>query len=258
VITKVELCTLIVDDEPLARQRVRQLLSGQPGFRIVGECADGTLAVRDILKLRPDLVFLDIQMPGMSGFEVIDTVGVEQMPAVVFVTAFDRYALKAFDVHAVDYLLKPYAKRRFEAALESAVREIQRRHTAGAGSRLGELLNSLGEDGRLRPRILVRTGGCVAVVAMADIDWVEAAGNYVELHVGLQRHLLRSTLRAMVLRLDSGSFVRIHRSTIVNVERIKELRQLRTGDFDVLLKDGRKLTMSRRFRTGLERFLKSR
>jgi len=253
VTSAVALRVLIVDDEPLARQRVRHLLSPLSGFRIVGESADGTVALRDILRLRPDLVFLDIQMPGLSGFEVVSTVGPERMPAVVFVTAFDQFALKAFDVHAVDYLLKPYSKERFEAALEAAVREIHGRRQAGVGTGIRELLAALAEDGRLAPRILVRSGGRVAILAVAEIDWVESAGNYVELHVGSQRHLLRSTMSAMMRRLGGGSFVRIHRSTIVNVERIKELKQLRTGDFDVLLKDGRKLTMSRRFRSGLQR-----
>jgi two-component system LytT family response regulator len=249
---------LIADDEPLARQRVRQFLGAEQGLRVVGESHDGAEAVRDILRLRPDLVFLDIQMPGLTGFEVIDTVGLERMPVVVFVTAFDRYALNAFDVHAVDYLLKPYSRERFRAALESAVRAIRSRRMAGHAAGLNELIASLGEDGRLEPHILVRAGGRLTVVKVADIDWVEAAGNYVELHVGNHRHLVRSSMKSMTRRLDVRTFVRIHRSTILNVERIKELRQLRTGDYDVLLKDGRKLTLSRRFKAGLEHLLASR
>jgi two-component system LytT family response regulator len=245
---------LVVDDEPPARERVRRMLEAFPDFRVAGESTDGTEAVRDILRIRPDLVFLDIQMPGLSGFEVIATVGPDRMPVVVFVTAYDRYALEAFDVHAVDYLLKPYSRERFGEALKSAVREIHRRRHSGKARELGELLAALADDGRVEPRLLVRNAGRVTVVRIADIDWIESAGNYVELHVGVRRHLLRATMSSILRRVASPPFARVHRSRIVNLERVSELRQLRTGDYEILLKDGRRLGMSRRFRSELGSF----
>jgi len=243
--------TLIVDDEPLARQRVSQMLKVHPDFQVVGQCSDGESAVKDILRMKPDLVFLDIQMPGLSGFEVIDALVPDLVPVVIFVTAFDEYALKAFDVHAVDYLLKPFSRERFEHALKSSVREIGRRRVAGNPRDLSGLLSSLREDGGIEPRILVRTAQKVEIVAVAEIDWVGAAGNYVELHVGTRVHLLRETLAGMARRLPSENFVRIHRSTIVRVDQVKSLQGLSSGDFLVTLTDGTKLSLSRRYRENL-------
>jgi two-component system LytT family response regulator len=251
VTTAAPIRTLIVDDEPLARERVRQMLQSVPDFQILGESSDGERAVKDILRLKPDLVFLDIQMPGLGGFEVIQTLGADRVPVVIFVTAFDKYALKAFDVNAVDYLLKPYSRDRFEHALKGAVKEIQRRRLAGHSTDLSGLLSTLREAGDLAPRILVRTAQRVDIVSVADIDWVGAAGNYVELHAGDQVYLLRETMAGMERRLPPGDFVRIHRSSLVRVERVESLQPLASGDFQVTLAGGTRLAMSRRYREAL-------
>jgi two-component system LytT family response regulator len=240
-----------VDDEPLARQRVTQMLKAHPDFQLVGESSDGESALRDIVRLKPDLVFLDIQMPALNGFEVINALAPDRVPVIIFVTAFDEYALKAFDVHAVDYLLKPFSRDRFEHALHSSVREIQRRRVAGNRKDLSGLLSSLREGGGLEPRILVRTAQKVDIVVVAEIDWVGAAGNYVELHVGARSHLLRETMAGMERRLPPESFVRIHRSTIVQINRIESLEALPSGDFQVTLTGGATLSLSRRYRENL-------
>lgn len=243
---------LIVDDEPLARERLSHLLKSQSGFQIVGTSRNGSEAVKDVLKLRPDLMFLDVEMPGMNGFEVMATLQGSHIPAVVFVTAFDQYAMAAFDVHAIDYLLKPYSEDRFESALKKAVREVSRRRKQPVDSSLDELLGSLRSDGRVEERILIRTPTRVSIVKVADIDWVESAGNYVKLHAGKEVHMQRETMKAMEQRLGQGEFARIHRSTIVRVSRVEELKPLASGDYELRMKDGTKLALSRRYRDALK------
>jgi two-component system LytT family response regulator len=250
----VKIRTLIVDDEPLARQRLRKLLEADPDIAILGECGDGQDAVAQLQRLRPDLVFLDVQMPVLDGFGVLQSLQAlagQPLPVVIFVTAHDRYALKAFEVHALDYLLKPFDKTRFTAALERAKVQVRQGNAALLNERLHEML-----ERRPGPeRLVVKSGGRIYFVRIEDIDWVEAAGNYVRLHVGKEEHLLRETLGALEQRLDGRRFVRIHRSTIVNLERIHELQPAFHGDYVIILHDGTELALSRSCREQLEKSL---
>jgi two-component system, LytTR family, response regulator len=246
--------TLIVDDEPLARQRLRRLLQADPDITILGECSDGQQAVADLRALQPDLVFLDVQMPVLDGFEVLQELGDTTLPAVIFVTAHDRYALKAFEVHALDYLLKPFDKARFAAALERAKAQIHQGNAAAMNERLQKLLQIA--PGQSSPkRLIIKSSSRIYFVRIEDIDWIEAAGNYVRLHVGKEEHLLREGLTALENKLDAGRFVRIHRSTIVNIERIRELQPVFHGDFVIILHDGTELALSRSCRDKLEETL---
>lgn len=246
---------LLVDDEPLARQKMRLFLADQPDVDIVGECEDGPTAIEDILRLRPDLVFLDVQMPGTDGFEVLEAVRPEYLPEVIFVTAHDSYALKAFDIHALDYLLKPFDRERFLRSLSRARATLAERADGSLGVRVVQLLDRLDASRRHLTRFVVRMGGRVYFLRAADVDWLEAEGNYVVLHAGKEKHLIRDTMCRLEARLDPAKFVRIHRSTIVNVERIKELRSTLDGELVIVLEDGSKLAVSRGFRDGLQRLL---
>jgi two-component system LytT family response regulator len=246
---------LLVDDEPLARHKMRLFLSDQADVEILGECEDGTTAVDDILRLRPDIVFLDVQMPGMDGFGVLDAVRAEYLPEVVFVTAYDSYALKAFDIHALDYLLKPFDRERFLRSLSRARATLAERGEDSLGARVVQLLDRLDATRRYLTRFVVRMGGRVYFLRAAKVDWLEAEGNYVVLHVGKEKHLIRDTMCRLEARLDPGQFVRIHRSTIVNFERIKELRSTLDGELMIVLEEGSKLAVSRGFRDGLQRLL---
>ena len=243
---------LLVDDEAVARRRMRRYLSLDESVSIVGECADGTTAVNAIRSLRPDIVLLDVQMPELDGFEVLSALPPAEWPAVIFVTAFDRYALQAFDLHAIDYLLKPFTRDRFALAVTRAKDRIRRRTSDEA---LAALVDQL-RTARDRPsRVAVRHRNRIVVVDWADVDWIEAADNYVRLHVGRTEHLLRITLAALEKELDERQFVRIHRSSMVQVDRIKELVPETHGDFTLRLRDGAELTMTRTFRERVERTL---
>jgi len=239
--------TLIVDDEPLARERIRTLLEKEPDIEILGECDNGLLAVEQIRKDSPDLVFLDVQMPELDGFGVLEQIRGERMPAIIFVTAHDKFALQAFEVHAVDYLLKPFDRERFEKALRRATENIERRQGDDLSQRLSALLADVKPEGRV-DRLAIKTSGRVILLRVEEIDWIEAADNYVNLHVGNESHLHRETMTAMEDRLRSGNFLRISRSTIVNVDRIKELQPLFHGDYCVILRNGTRLTLSRGYR----------
>jgi two-component system LytT family response regulator len=232
---------LIVDDEPLARRRLRKLLSDEPAVDVVGECGDGASAVEAVGRLKPDLLLLDVQMPGMDGFDVIDAIGPERCPAVVFVTAFDKYALKAFDVHAVDYLLKPFDRARLRRAIARA------RAAAARATELGRRLLALVTEVRGGPleRIVVKSAGRVQFVRTTEIDWIEAAGHYLLVHAGAELHEIRDTLSRLEARLGADRFVRVHRSAIVNVDRIKELLPSFHGEFVVVLRDGTRVASSR-------------
>jgi two-component system LytT family response regulator len=243
---------LIVDDEPLARERIRTLINEDPGFEVVGEAADGTAAAESIMAMHPDLVFLDVQMPGADGFDVIDAVGAGRMPFVVFVTAYDRYALRAFDVHALDYLLKPFDRERFRQALERANEQIERRGGGEIERRLTALVNDLKPAKARTDRFVVKSGGRIFFVRTAEIDWIEAAGNYVKLHVGTDTHLIRETMNAVESRLSPEMFVRIHRCHIVNIEQVRELQPWFNGEYVVFLKNGTRLTLSRGYRERLQ------
>jgi two-component system LytT family response regulator len=243
--------TLIVDDEPLGRERIRSLLRQDPDIEVVGECGDGREAIAAIEDLQPDLLFLDVQMPEIDGFAVLEAIRSERMPSVVFVTAYDRYAVKAFEVHALDYLLKSFDRERFQAAVGRAKDRVRRARDGHVTDRLAGLLESLQERQKFLTRILVRSSARIIFLPVDELDWAEAADNYVRLHAGKDAHLIRETLQAFAGRLDPATFLRIHRSTLVNVNRIRELRPLFHGDYAVRLKDGTELTLSRRFRASL-------
>jgi two-component system LytT family response regulator len=244
--------TLVVEDEPMARDRVRALLLQQPDFEIVGECGDGAQAVTAIEKLDPELVFLDVQMPGVDGFGVIRAVPPERMPMVVFTTAYDEYALRAFEVHALDYLLKPFDRTRFLRALDR-VRERRERQRAGdLGRRLLAMVQDLKPEAAPPPeRIVVKSGGRIFFIRVDEIDWIDAAGNYVRLHVKGESYLFRETMNAIEKRLDKARFVRIHRSHLVNADRIKELLP-GNGEHVVVLRTGVRLPLSRGYRDRLQ------
>jgi len=246
--------TLIVDDEELARERIRQLLQNETEIEIIGECADGHEAVAMIRKVTPDLIFLDIQMPELDGFGVLEAIKTELAPVIVFVTAHDRFALKAFEVHAVDYLLKPFDRERFETALQHAVGQVKNREGNQLAQRLSAVISELRPPSKASDRLTVKTNGRILLVKINDIDWLEAAQNYVELHVGKECHLLRQTFETIETRLSPEKFVRISRSVIVNVERVMELQPLFHGEYSVILHNGEKLTLSRRYRHQLPRF----
>lgn len=248
---------LIVDDEPLARDGVRLHLESQTDIEIVGEAVDGDNAVEMINELRPDLVFLDVQMPGLDGFGVIEAVGVDAMPAVVFTTAYDEFALRAFDANAVDYVLKPFDGDRLRRALDQARTQIRGRRRSEIEERLIGLLAELHGKGQYLERIIVRSGGRILILRTDDVDWLEAASNYVRIHAGGREYLLRETMTNLETRLDPAQFVRIHRSTIVRLNRIKELEPLFQGDYVLILEDGTRLTSSRGYRDRLQELLQT-
>jgi two-component system LytT family response regulator len=240
--------TVIVDDEELARDRIHTLLELQADVEIVGVCTDGPSAVEMIDRTQPDLVFLDVQMPGMDGFEVVDNLERTKMPAVVFVTAHDAHALRAFEIHALDFLLKPFDQTRFEKALERARGQLsQTKGTTVLDSRLVTLLEELHEERKYSERLIVKSSGRVFFVRTEEIDWVEASGNYVKIHTKSDAHLLRESMKNMEAKLDPKTFVRIHRSAIVNIDHIKELEPWFHGEYIVIMRDGTRLTASRVF-----------
>jgi len=251
--------TLIVDDEPLARRNLRGLLERDPQSEILDECRNGREAVKAINTLSPDLIFLDIQMPEMDGFDVLARVGPEHIQAIIFVTAFDQYALKAFDVHALDYLLKPFDDERFVRALERAKSQIAAREINQLSGRLLALLEEREterkgstRDERYLTRLMIKASSRMMLLKVDEIDFIEADGNYAKLHAGRKTHLLREKMNDLEGRLDPAKFVRIHRSIIVNLERIKEMHPHFNGDYVVVLEDGRQLKLSRTRREQLE------
>jgi len=256
--------TLIVDDEPLARRNLRLLLERDSQIEIIGECRNGKEAVKTIETSRPDLIFLDIQMPEMDGFDVLEQVGPEHVQAIVFVTAFDQYALKAFEVHALDYLLKPFDDLRFTQALHRAKSQIESREITKVSKRLLALLEERESQKELssRPksyltRLMIKLSSRVVLLRVEEIDWIEADGNYAKLHVRKKAHLLREKMHDLEAQLDPKRFVRIHRSIIVNLDRIKELHPHFNGDYIVVLEDGRQLKLSRSRRENLESRLRA-
>jgi two-component system, LytTR family, response regulator len=251
----VKIRTLIVDDEPLGRERIRTLLGRDQEIELIGECGDGRQAIIAIQKYSPDLIFLDVQMPELDGFAVLDTITPVQMPFVIFVTAYDRYAVQAFEVHALDYLLKSFDRERFLAALQRAKDEIQRSREGHWNGRLAGLLEDLQARQKRLARIIIRSAGRISFLRVEEVDWVEAADNYVRLHAGRESHLIRESLQSLERRLDPAKFLRIHRSTIVNIDRIQELRPLFHGDYTLTLVDGTELSLSRKFRGNLAEHL---
>ena len=244
---------LIVDDEPWARRRIATLLKGESDIDVVGECSDGADAIGKISELSPDLVFLDVQMPNVSGLEVVEAVGPDQMPLVVFATAYDKYAVQAFDADALDYLLKPFDEERFYKALNHARRDLQQERPSQ--QTLVSLLDRL-RKGYLQ-RLVVKSGVRIVFLKAAQIDWFEAAGNYVAIHIGRETHLLRTTMNVLEPKLDPQQFARIQRSAIVNLDRIKALQPWKGGEQILVLKDGTELTLGRTFRKNLARLLQN-
>jgi two-component system, LytTR family, response regulator len=244
--------SLIVDDELLARARINELLARETDIEVVGECANGTDAVTAIAEHIPDLVFLDVQMPELNGFGVLERLSSGPLPVIVFVTAHDAYALKAFEVHALDYLLKPFDRERFQRTLDRARETIKSRSTGDFDRRLGELLNQVGDGKRYLNRMIVKGEGASVLVQVKDIDYFESAGNYIKICVGRDRYLLRETMNGLETSLDPGQFVRIHRSFIVNLDRVRGFEPYFHGDYVVRLHDGRTLTLSRTFRDKVE------
>jgi two-component system LytT family response regulator len=243
--------TIIVDDVELARERVKILLDDAE-IEIIAECENGREAIEAIRNLKPDLVFLDVQMPKIGGFEVIETIGAEKMPAVIFVTAYDEFALRAFEVNAIDYLLKPFDEERLKKAVERAKSDIKRRQpSAEIEEKLRKLLKEVKTEPRYLRRIPVKSARGTALILTEEIDWIASAGHYLELHIGNETHLIREKLSELEARLDPRVFMRIHRSTIVNLDRIKSLHPLFNGDQLVILKNGRELHLSRTYHNKL-------
>jgi len=250
---------LIVDDEPLARKRVRRLLMDEPDIEIIGECGSGREAIETIKEAEPDLLFLDIQMPEIDGFEVLKAIDDGKIPAVIFITAYDQHALKAFEVHALDYLLKPFKQERFTAALERARGTLKAGVEPGkeADPGLMSLLEKLHAERSRLNRIMVKSANRVVLVNASDVDWIESASNYVLLHVGEQTHIVRQTIQSLEEQLNPASFLRISRAVIVNLDRVRELQPMAKGEYVVLLTGGQKLTMSRGIRA-FQKALESR
>lgn len=249
--------TLIVDDEAIARRGIRQHLVADPSIEVIAECADGAAAVEAITDLQPDLVFLDLQMPKLGGFEVIESVGLARMPPVIFVTAFDQFALRAFEVHAVDYLLKPIDGERFALALQR-IRQQLVNSGPQLAQRLAAALTQL-ERAAVRQwsqRLAIRATGHLTLVEVDDIDRCEAAGNYVEVHAGAKIHLIREPLIGLESRLDPTVFVKISRSSIVNIRRVREVHPGFNGDFVAVMADGARIAGSRRFREAFDALLR--
>src|SRR5919199_1664303 len=239
---------LIVDDEPLARTHLRNLLAADPEVVVSGECGNGADAVEVIGRDAPDIVFLDIQMPELDGFEVIQRVGPERMPVVVFVTAYDEYALKAFEAHALDYLMKPVNRARFRDAVERVKGVIRGARASELRVPFERLLETVGAERRYLDRLAIRSDGRIIFLKTDQIDWIEADDDHVRLHVGPKRYAPRDALTRLEQRLPPNTFLRIHRSIIVNVERIREMQPWFQGDYVLILHDGTKLTSGRSYR----------
>jgi two-component system LytT family response regulator len=243
---------LIVDDEPLARDSIRALLAEDAEVRVVGE-GTGSDAEALISRARPDIMFLDIQMPEIDGFGVLDRVGADTVPVVIFVTAYDQYAVRAFEVHALDYLLKPFDDQRFAGALARAKERVGARRRGEVDNRIAELLK---ERDSSRTRFLIPVRDKTIVVDAAQIDWIEASDYYVTLHAGAAAHLLRQTMDEIEKQLDRRQFFRVHRSAIVNVDRVREIHPLFRGDCALVLADGRRIKLSRSRRKEFEALFK--
>ena len=242
---------LIVDDEILARKKIRGFLRSYPDFVVAGECADGHEAVAAIRTLNPDIIFLDIRMPGLSGMQVLESFPKSAIPAVIFVTAYDKHAVQAFELRAVDYLLKPFNRTRFAQSLEWAVEYLESKKKHDASNDMLALLRSIG-DKTADTRILVKSGTRTIFLDMQNIEWISAERDYVRFHLSKETHLVRETMTAMARKLDPRRFVRIHRSMIVNLDFVKEMRPQWGGDHSVLLKSGAELTLSRSYRANLQ------
>ena len=246
--------TLIVDDEPLARRRIRRMLARHPDVDVIGECANGREAVAAISEQRPALVFLDVQMPEVDGFAALGALDLDEMPLVIFVTAYDQYALRAFEVHALDYLLKPFDRRRFDMAMQRARSRLANERSE-VSQRTIALLEELRAQQSHVERMVIKAGGRAFFLKTDEIDWIEAEGKYVRLHVGRESYLVREAISQIEAQLDPKRFLRIHRSTIVNLDRVRELQPWFHNDYRVILRDGTELMLSRSCRKRLGELL---
>ncbi|HEU4410738.1 MAG TPA: LytTR family DNA-binding domain-containing protein [Polyangiaceae bacterium] len=249
---------LIVDDEALARELLRSLVDATPGFAVAGECRNGREAVDALRERPPDVVFLDVQMPELSGFEVVEAVGVERMPVTVFVTAYDQYALRAFEAQALDYLLKPFDEDRLARALQRVAAEVRRPRGGEVAPRLLALLEELERREQYADRLVLKEDGRASFLRVSDIDWIEAAGKYAQVYAGGKRHPVRESITALEGRLDPRRFVRVNRSAIVHLDRVREVQGWFHGDFVLMLEDGTQITSSRGYRERLQELLGKR
>jgi two-component system LytT family response regulator len=246
---------LIVDDEPLARKRLRALLKDDAEIVIVGECANGAETISASRELAPDLIFLDVQMPGIDGMEVSETLGERESPLFVFVTAYEQYAVRAFDAQAVDYLLKPFDRARFTRALRRAKERLRERDRDDMNRRILGLLSEIKDKPQYLDRLVIKNNDRVFVLKTDEIDWIEAEGNYVRIHFGKQSSLMRETLSRLAAQLDPRKFPRIHRSRLVNIDRIQELQPWSHRDWRIILRGGAELRLSRNYRDQLHQLL---
>lgn len=249
---------LIIDDEPLLRERVRTLLTEYRDIELVGECRDGQEAANMILAERPDLIFLDIQMPELDGFEVIKAISDEYLPAIVFITAFDEYAIRAFEVNAIDYLLKPINESRFEQAMQRTIDRLKQpdRHEPDFDRKLQDLISGLRTSQSYTTRFVVRSGSKLSFVRASDVDWIDVADNYVRLHVSGREHLVRDTLKSVESQLNPEMFVRVHRSIIINLDRVESVEPYFHGEYVITIKDGARLRTSRSYSERLRTLLR--
>jgi two-component system LytT family response regulator len=246
---------LLVDDEPLAREMLREMLQSDPHVVIVGESVNGREAVEAIRAHSPDLIFLDVQMPELGGFDVLAALAPDRIPYVIFVTAYDQYAVRAFEVNALDYLLKPFDQERFDISWQRAKAQIMRDRNGGMDQRILALLEELKAGNKYLERLVIKAGGRIYFLEMNEIDWIEAEGNYVSVHCAKKSHLLRETISSLDAQLDPKKFVRVHRSSIVRIDRIQELQPWFHGEYRIILQNGTQLTLSRNYRDKLQEAL---
>ena len=244
---------VIGDDEPLARERVRNLLATEPDVEVVRECCDGNEVLQAVEELSPDLLFLDVAMPELDGFGVLNRISKTHASAVIFITAYDTYAIRAFDASALDYLLKPFDESRFRKALGRAREHIEQQQKAKVNEQI--LTKARPGETRSLDRLVFKSGGRIVFIQADEIEWVEAAGNYVNVHVGKESHLLRETMNMFEAKLDPGHFLRIHRSIIVNSDRIREVQPCSGSEYVVVLKNGKELSLGRTYRDRIERLI---
>jgi two-component system, LytTR family, response regulator len=247
--------TIVADDENLARKKLRLLLSSEAGVDVVAECSNGRQTLAAVQAHRPDLLLLDIQMPDLDGFEVIEELSGGELPVIIFTTAYDQYAIRAFEAHALDYLLKPFNQDRLHRALERVKAELLKTHEHSVKTRILDLLGRTKSESQQLRRLVIRTAGRVVFLEIDEVDWIEAAANYVKLHVGKDSFLIREGIGHFSAKLDPDRFVRIHRSSIVNVRRIRELQPCDSGEYIAVLRDGKELSCSRGCRPQLLRLI---
>jgi two-component system LytT family response regulator len=249
-----EIRSIIADDEPLAREKLRILLASEAGIRVVAECRDGRQTIAALREYRPDLLLLDIHMPLADGFQVLKAIPEDQLPIVIFTTAYDHYAIRAFEEQALDYLLKPFDQQRLHRAIQRARAELLKFHNRHWARQIFDFVGRANTKSK-SDRLVIKTGGRVLFLDTDEIDWIEGAANYVRVHVGKESYLVRESIGGIFDRLDPSQFIRIHRSVITNVCKIKELQPCNTGEYILILKDGKQLPCSRGYRAGLQRFI---